>query len=145
VDPLLVGLWETRFSGPLGSGTVRWEQRPDGAFITSGSLSETGRLTSKDGKMRQYSDSAWVWVDVSYEIVDDMLVTMGPLGRAEWRPVAAATVPPSTTRKNPENNSPPNRERPSQTERDDPPPNRPPSNVEKKARDIIRRIPGIRF
>jgi serine/threonine protein kinase/formylglycine-generating enzyme required for sulfatase activity len=144
VDPRLAGLWETRFTGPMGSGTVRWEQRPDGTFITSGSLSETGRLTSKDGKMRQYSDSAWVWVDVSYEIVDGLLVTMGPLGRAEWRPVAAtAPLPPNTAKKNPESNPPPSRER--NTERDDPPPNRPPSNVEKKARDIIRRIPGIRF
>jgi serine/threonine protein kinase/formylglycine-generating enzyme required for sulfatase activity len=144
VDPRLAGTWETRGNGPTGAWTVRWEQRPDGTFITSGSLSETGRLTSKDGKMRQYSDSAWVWVDVSYEFINDTLVTLGPLGRAEWRQVVANSTPPSTKR-NPENsNPPPNRER--SVERDDPPPKqRSPSDVERKARDIIRRIPGIRF
>lgn len=81
VDAKLVGSWQT---GSTKSKRVRWDLWADGHWVLTGAVNDSGTLTASEGRIKQFSNNAQQWVDLSYEFNDDLLVTHGPLGTAEW-------------------------------------------------------------
>ncbi len=97
VDRRLVGIWETKATGPAGMATFRWEQDADGRYrvAINGTPSDAGRLSADDGRLRQTSDASGVTTDVTYQFkTATQLVTTGPLGQATWRKLRVAATRP---------------------------------------------------
>ena len=92
VDPRIVGVWETKGVTDGAAWTLRWDQQANGHFVHSKSDTDTGTVTTADGKLRVYSDTSKEWTDETYELLNTTtLVTDGPDGKATWKRIATHT------------------------------------------------------
>jgi serine/threonine protein kinase len=98
LDPKLVGNWEGRPNGSKGVWDRQWEQRADGSYAISGSVTETGDITASDGKIAKYLDGASQPTEVLYKFVGNTLYTTDPDGsKTVWRLVSADSSNPKST------------------------------------------------
>jgi formylglycine-generating enzyme required for sulfatase activity/tRNA A-37 threonylcarbamoyl transferase component Bud32 len=132
VEAKLTGVWEMSGTGAKGPWTQRWTVRSDGSYSADGVIVDTGRLTASDGRIRQFSNLAQQWADATYAFDGTTLRTDGPFGPATWKRIGSA---PTSSREKSSNSS--NSSRSDSTRRM--------SEPERKAREIIRRIPRLPF
>ena len=87
VDPKLVGKWQAKTE----RGIETWIQEPDGHYTLSGPIDEKGTLWTEDDRMHQYFPSSNLTQELTYEVMDDGIITTAPDGKKMvWR--AAGTV-----------------------------------------------------
>ena len=92
VDSKLVGTWEGRPNGSKGAWDRHWEQRADGSYTFSGTVTEMGNLTANDGKIEKYLDGTVQSTEVLYKFVGNTLYTTDPDGtNTVWRLVSAGS------------------------------------------------------
>jgi serine/threonine protein kinase len=131
VDPKLAGVWEMTGIGAKGPWTQRWTVRGDGSYSAEGVIVDAGRLTAAEGRIRQFSNAAQQWAGATYEFDGTALRTDGPLGPATWKRIGSAPGKSSSNSSSSRSSNGDSSRRMSEPER--------------KAREIIRRIPRLPF